>query len=97
MIAIPAYTGVVHMGTMRSLLNDTIELVKRDTKLHWMLGSLLTKRSVVAVAPADTATVGPTTRKGVDINFPLQRWADFTYFSGNFLDALGRFYTQHGP
>jgi hypothetical protein len=29
MIAIPAYTGVVHMSTMRSLMSDTIELVKR--------------------------------------------------------------------
>ena len=29
MIAIPAYTGVVHMATMRSILADTIELVKR--------------------------------------------------------------------
>lgn len=29
MIAIPAYTGVVHMGTMRSLMTDTIELIKR--------------------------------------------------------------------
>ena len=32
MIAIPAYTGVVHMGTMRSLINDTIELVKRGDR-----------------------------------------------------------------
>jgi hypothetical protein len=32
MIAIPAYTGVVHMGTMRSLLNDTLELVKRGDR-----------------------------------------------------------------
>lgn len=32
MIAIPAYTGVVHMGTMRSLLNDTIELIKRGDR-----------------------------------------------------------------
>ena len=29
MIAIPAYTGVVHMATMRSLMTDTLELVKR--------------------------------------------------------------------
>ena len=29
MIAIPAYTGVVHMSTMRSLMTDTLELVKR--------------------------------------------------------------------
>jgi len=29
MIAIPAYTGVVHLSTMRSLMADTIELVKR--------------------------------------------------------------------
>jgi len=32
MIAIPAYTGVVHMGTMRSLINDTLELVKRGDR-----------------------------------------------------------------
>ena len=32
MIAIPAYTGTVHMGTMRSLLNDTLELVKRGDR-----------------------------------------------------------------
>lgn len=29
MIAIPAYTGVIHMATMRALLTDTIELIKR--------------------------------------------------------------------
>ena len=29
MIAIPAYTGLVHMATMRSLLADTIALIKR--------------------------------------------------------------------
>jgi hypothetical protein len=29
MIAIPAYTGLVHLSTMRSLMADTIELVKR--------------------------------------------------------------------
>ena len=29
MIAIPAYTGVVHMSTMRSLMTDTIELIRR--------------------------------------------------------------------
>lgn len=32
MIAIPAYTGVVHMGTMRSLINDLFELTKRGDK-----------------------------------------------------------------
>jgi len=32
MIAIPAYTGTVHMGTMRSLLHDTLELVKRGDR-----------------------------------------------------------------
>ena len=32
MIAIPAYTGVVHMGTMRALINDTLELVKRGDR-----------------------------------------------------------------
>lgn len=32
MIAIPAYTGVVHMGTMRSLVNDLFELTKRGDK-----------------------------------------------------------------
>lgn len=32
MIAIPAYTGVVHMGTMRSLINDLMELTKRGDK-----------------------------------------------------------------
>lgn len=29
MIAMPAYTGVVHMGTMRSLFTDLIALIKR--------------------------------------------------------------------
>jgi hypothetical protein len=29
MIAIPAYTGVVHLATMRSLMTDTIELIRR--------------------------------------------------------------------
>ena len=29
MIAIPAYTGVVHMSTMRSLMTDTLELIRR--------------------------------------------------------------------
>lgn len=29
MIAIPAYTGVVHMATMRSLMTDTLELIRR--------------------------------------------------------------------
>lgn len=29
MVAIPAYTGVVHMGTMRSLMTDLIGLIKR--------------------------------------------------------------------
>ena len=32
MIAIPAYTGTVHMGTMRSLLTDLMELIKRGDK-----------------------------------------------------------------
>lgn len=32
MIAIPAYTGVVHMGTMRSLIHDLMELTKRGDK-----------------------------------------------------------------
>lgn len=32
MIAIPAYTGVVHMGTMRSLMTDLIELIKRGDR-----------------------------------------------------------------
>jgi hypothetical protein len=32
MIAIPAYTGTVHMGTMRSLFTDLIELIKRGDK-----------------------------------------------------------------
>lgn len=29
MIAIPAYTGVVHLPTMRALMTDTIELIRR--------------------------------------------------------------------
>lgn len=32
MVAIPAYTGTVHMGTMRSLFTDLIELIKRGDK-----------------------------------------------------------------
>lgn len=32
MIAIPAYTGVVHMGTMRSLMTDLIDLIKRGDR-----------------------------------------------------------------
>jgi hypothetical protein len=32
MIAMPAYTGTVHMGTMRSLFTDLISLIKRGDK-----------------------------------------------------------------
>jgi len=32
MVAIPAYTGVVHMGTMRSLITDLIGLIKRGDR-----------------------------------------------------------------
>lgn len=32
MVAIPAYTGTVHMGTMRSLMTDLISLIKRGDK-----------------------------------------------------------------
>lgn len=32
MVAIPAYTGTVHMGTMRSLMTDLIALIKRGDK-----------------------------------------------------------------
>ena len=32
MIAMPAYTGTVHMGTMRCLFTDLIALIKRGDK-----------------------------------------------------------------
>ena len=32
MVAIPAYTGVIHMGTLRSLMTDLIDLVKRGDR-----------------------------------------------------------------
>ena len=32
MIAIPAYTGTIHMGTMRSLMTDLITLIRRGDK-----------------------------------------------------------------
>ena len=52
MIAIPAYTGTVHMGTMRSLIHDTIELVKRGDRFTLVdnIGSALIadSRGVIA-------------------------------------------------
>jgi hypothetical protein len=32
MIAIPSYTGVIHMATMRSLMGDIVELIKRGDR-----------------------------------------------------------------
>lgn len=32
-IAIPAYTGMVHLGTMRSIIHDMMELVKRGDRV----------------------------------------------------------------
>lgn len=32
MVAIPAYTGTIHMGTMRSLMTDLLALIKRGDK-----------------------------------------------------------------
>lgn len=36
MIAMPAYTGVVHMGTMRSLMTDIIALIQRGDRFTFV-------------------------------------------------------------
>ena len=52
MIAIPAYTGTVHMATMRCLMNDIIELIKRGDRFTLVddIGNALIadSRSVIA-------------------------------------------------
>jgi hypothetical protein len=52
MIAIPAYTGQVHVATMRSLINDTIELIRRGDRFTLVddIGNALIadSRSIIA-------------------------------------------------